>query len=318
MGLDVDDLGCWELKLDDRHTGFFQVLQETDFGRLQEHQAASLAFFATGCTADSVDVVSGVIWGVELDNPVHRGDLNCQNHILKVERGKAGTYIQSSCCNIGTDQGSLFSVTEFEKGVGPLLLLLLSMQLEHRQINVVKQFCVVFHTVTTREEHNNLFLEVPLEEREQEQEPLVSLTNDVSLFQTLYRAVLLAVVHVDIQRTRTERYPGQILDLGGLGGREEHGLAFLRRQDLDDLAHLVFETNFQNSVCFVDDEGLEVLEYEALGVLQMVEQSSGSRNQQVDTLGELLCLCASVRASDHDTVGLGVVGHDFSGHSKNL
>ena len=81
LGLHVDDLGCWELELDDRHTGFFQVFQEPDFRGLQEHQAASLAFFATRCTADSVDVVSGVIWGVELDDPVHRGNLTCQQKI---------------------------------------------------------------------------------------------------------------------------------------------------------------------------------------------------------------------------------------------
>ena len=92
LGLDVDDLGCWELELDDRHTGFFQMFQEPDFGGLQEHQAASLAFFATGCTADSVDVVSGVIRGVELDDPVHRGDLNCQYNILKSRKGKGNIH----------------------------------------------------------------------------------------------------------------------------------------------------------------------------------------------------------------------------------
>lgn len=89
LRLDVDDLGCWELELDDRHTGFFQMFQEPDFGGLQEHQAASFAFFATGCTADSVDVVSGVIWGVELDNPVHSGDLNCQ-YKLKQNKSRGG------------------------------------------------------------------------------------------------------------------------------------------------------------------------------------------------------------------------------------
>lgn len=51
------------------------MLEEAHFGGLQEHQTATLAFFATCGTTDAVNVVTGVIWGVELDDPVDGGDL---------------------------------------------------------------------------------------------------------------------------------------------------------------------------------------------------------------------------------------------------
>lgn len=130
--------------------------------------------------------------------------------------------------------------------------------------------------------------------------------------------MFLAVVNVDVQRTRTQRYPCQILDLGRLGSGEEHGLAVLGGQDLDDLAHFVFETDFEDAVCFVDDEGLEVLENEALGVLEVIEETAGGCDEEIDTLGELFGFSAAVGASDDDTVRLGVVGHEFSGDTKDL
>ena len=41
-------------------------------------------------------------------------------------------------------------------------------------------------------------------------------------------------------------------------------------QALDDLLHLVLETLRQDTVGLVDDQALQVLEHEALGVLQVV------------------------------------------------
>lgn len=75
LGLDVDDLLGRELELHDRNARLLQVLQEPDLRRLQEHQTATLAVCATGGTTDSVDVVSRVIWGIELDDPVYGGNL---------------------------------------------------------------------------------------------------------------------------------------------------------------------------------------------------------------------------------------------------
>lgn len=177
---------------------------------------------------------------------------------------------------------------------------------------------MVLNAVAAGEENDNLLLQVPLKEREQQQEPLIRFTKHISLLQTLDRTVFLAVVDVDVQRTRAQRYPCQILDLGSLGSGEEHGLTLLGGQDLDDLAHFVFETDFENAVCFVDDEGLEVLEDETLGVLEVIEETAGGCDEEVDTLGELFGFGAAVGASDDDSVGLGVVSHEFSGDTENL
>jgi hypothetical protein len=75
LRLDVHNLLGWEVELHDWYSGFFEVLQEPNFRRLQEHQAAAFAIGSTGGTSDSVDVVSGVVWGIELDDPVDGRDL---------------------------------------------------------------------------------------------------------------------------------------------------------------------------------------------------------------------------------------------------
>jgi hypothetical protein len=75
LRLDVHNLLGWEVELHDWYSGFFEVLEEPNFRRLQEHQTAAPAIGSTGGTSDSVDVVSGVVWGIELDDPVDGRDL---------------------------------------------------------------------------------------------------------------------------------------------------------------------------------------------------------------------------------------------------
>lgn len=75
LRLDVHNLRRGEVELDDRNARFLEVLEEAHFGGLQEQETAALAFFATRGTADTVNVVTGVIWRVELDDPVDGGDL---------------------------------------------------------------------------------------------------------------------------------------------------------------------------------------------------------------------------------------------------
>jgi hypothetical protein len=166
------------------------VLQEADLGGLEEHQTATLAIGTTGGTSDTVNVVTGIIRRIELDDPVDGGD------------------IQTTSSNVGTDQGTLLGIAELEESVGALLLLLLSVKLENREINVVQQLGVVLDTVAAGEEDNNLLLEVTLEEREEKQESLVGFTEDVALFQTSDGAVLFPVVNINVQRSGAQRYPG--------------------------------------------------------------------------------------------------------------
>lgn len=83
LRLDVHNLGCGEIELDDRNARFLEMLEEAHFRGLQEQKAATLAFFATSGTADTVNVVTGVVWGVELDDPVDSGDLRLSVSKLK-------------------------------------------------------------------------------------------------------------------------------------------------------------------------------------------------------------------------------------------
>ena len=48
-------------------------------------------------------------------------------------------HIQASSSHVSANQGTLLGVAKFEEGVGALLLFLLAVQLEHRQINVVQK-----------------------------------------------------------------------------------------------------------------------------------------------------------------------------------
>jgi len=232
--------------------------------------------------------------------------------------GQWSTYIQTTSSNISTDQSSLASIAKFEESIRTLLLLLFAVKLQNGQINIVQKLGVVFHAVAAGEENNDLLLQVALEERKEQQEALVSLTDDVALFQTRYSTVLLAVINVDIQWAGAQRYPGQILNLGCLSCGEQHGLTLLGGKDLDDLTHLVFETDFENTVSLIDDKGLQVLEDETLCVLEVIKQTTRGGNEQVHTLHELLCLGATVSASDDNTVGLRMVGHKLPSNTEDL
>ena len=44
-------------------------------------------------------------------------------------------------------------------------------QIKHGKVNIFQQLSVVFHRLAAREKHNNFFLDILLEEREQEQKP---------------------------------------------------------------------------------------------------------------------------------------------------
>lgn len=189
---------------------------------------------------------------------------------------------------------------------------------QNRQVDIIEQLGMVLDRVAAAEKHNNLLLEVPFEEGEEEQEPLVLVANDVALLERLDGAVRLLLVDVDVEGPRPERDARQVLDLGGLRRREEGRLPVLApRQNLDDLPHLVLETNLQDPVRLVDDQRPEVLEHERR-VLQVVEQPSRRGDEEVDALAELLSLGAPVGAADDDAVRLGVVFHEFSRYAEDL
>jgi hypothetical protein len=75
LGLDVDDLFGGEIEFYNGNTGVFEVGEETDFGGLEEEEGSTFAVRATRCSTDTVDVISWVIRGVELNYPVYVWDL---------------------------------------------------------------------------------------------------------------------------------------------------------------------------------------------------------------------------------------------------
>lgn len=106
-------------------------------------------------------------------------------------------------------------------------------------------------------------------------------------------------------------------DFGGLGSGEEHGLAIVVGENLDNLSDFVLETDFENTVGLVDNQRLEVLEDKG-SVEEVVKQAARRGNKQIDTLGQLLGFGSSVGAAHDDAVGLGVVLHEFAGDTENL
>ena len=84
----------------------------------------------------------------------------------------------------------------------------------------------------------------------------------------------------------------QVLRLLGGGGAEQHRLALLHQQP-DDLLHLLLEADVRDPVGLVKVAALEVLEEEALDVLEVVQEAAGGDHEDVDTFRQLLGLTAN-------------------------
>ena len=155
LRLDVDEFG--EVVLDERDARVGQVLDEADFAGVQDEEGFALAVGATGCTADTVDVVAGLIWGIELDDPVNSWDLavvsmRTQHICIDI------TYIESTRSDISANKHTLSRIDETEEVRRPLLLLLLAVQRQDWEVDVVEQLLVVLHAVTARNKDNDLLL----------------------------------------------------------------------------------------------------------------------------------------------------------------
>lgn len=73
LRLDVDEFR--EVVLHERDASGGEVLDEANLAGVQDEEGLALAVGTTGGTADTVDVVAGLIRGVELDDPVYGRDL---------------------------------------------------------------------------------------------------------------------------------------------------------------------------------------------------------------------------------------------------
>lgn len=63
---------------------------------------------------------------------------------------------------------------------------------------------MVLHTLTTTKEYNNFLSQILSQKGEQQQESLVRITHDVSLFQIVDGRSFSVRIDVDVERTGTE------------------------------------------------------------------------------------------------------------------
>jgi len=103
---------------------------------------------ATACSADTVDVIIWIIWRVKLNNPVN---------FWKVK---------TTLCNISTKEDTGLSLTELKVGASTFLLLLLTMNIFYRNIDIVKQIWVKFDSITGWHKYHDLLFHIFTEESE--------------------------------------------------------------------------------------------------------------------------------------------------------
>lgn len=193
------------------------------------------------------------------------------------------------------------------------------MEVKHGAVNVVEELSVVLDGGTAAEKDNDLLLlGVHLaQEREEQDEASIGIAQDIALLQTIHGTKLLLLVDIDIQGSGAQRNSGEVLNLCRLCSREEHSLAVVIGENLDNLTNLVLETDLENAVRLVNDERLEILE-DKRRVEEVIEQTARGGNQQVDALGQLLGLGLAVGAAHDDSVCLRVVLHQLAGDAKDL
>lgn len=110
----------------------------------QEQESSSLSIGTTGSTADSVNVIFWIIWGVELNDPVN---------IWEVE---------TSLCNICAQEDTSLSLAELKVGRSTLLLLLFTMNVLNWDVNVVQEIRIELDCIARGHEDHDLLLQVLL------------------------------------------------------------------------------------------------------------------------------------------------------------
>ena len=102
------------------------------------------------------------------------------------------------------------------------------------------------------------------------------------------------------QLRRVQQLVGELLDLAGEGRREEKILAlFARGQERHDPLDVRDEAHVEHTIGFVEHEDFDLPEIDAL-LLDVVEQSAGCRNQDLDAAADDSKLLLDVDAAEHD------------------
>lgn len=249
--LNVGQFVDGEFKLIWLYLLLFEEANEADLVLQQEEQGFATAVGATTSPTNSVDVIIGIIWGVVLDNPVN---------LWKVE---------ASLCHIRTQEDAIACLAELKVGARALLLLLLAMDIFNRNVNIVKQIWVEFYCITARHEDHDLLLHVFPKEGEQELEFASWVCNNVALLETGVGAGGGFFCNFD-KHWVFQREAAQIFYFLRHCGREKAGHASFLRQKFDNLVHFFFEADFKDSVSFVNNQHLQVVENETFSVFEVI------------------------------------------------
>ena len=135
--------------------------------------------------------------------------------------------------------------------------------------------------------------------------------------------VLLDTVKLDIGRLEghadgiLEDLFGELLDLGGHGGREEGDAAGLREADLDNLTHLIGKSVTEHLVSLIEDEAAEIVEAEVAAVGQIVD-ATGSADDNVGAGADLTGILVTGNAADRENDLDLQVAADRANHSGDL
>jgi hypothetical protein len=119
-----------------------------------------------------VDVIVRIIWGVVLDHPVNFRE------------------VKTSLSHIGAKQNSGLSLTKLKVSARPFLLFLLSVDVFHGDVNVVKQVGIKLNSIAGRHKHHNFLLQVFAKESEQKLEFSSWIDHNVALFEASICACL--------------------------------------------------------------------------------------------------------------------------------
>jgi len=82
--------------------------------------------------------------------------------------------------------------------------------------------------------------------------------------------------------------------------------------------HVFLKTNVEDTVSLIYDEALEILVYETLCVLEMIQETTRGRDQDVDAFSELVRLEFTVHASDDKPVSERVILAQITENAVNL
>eukprot|EP01047_Picozoa_sp_COSAG01_P089865 COSAG01_NODE_21856_length_882_cov_0.868455_2_plen_114_part_00 len=109
-------------------------------------------------------------------------------------------------------------IAELEECRRSFVLLLLAVKVQAWDVDVVQKLTVILYRVARREKYDNFsFLQVFLQKREEQQEPDVTLADDIALLQTFYRRKLCLLLDSDVHGSLIERKFCKVLNFVGLG-----------------------------------------------------------------------------------------------------